>query len=107
MSYSFRELPGESRRRCIHDSVQEELRRTRCASCRAGFSDFDLHRVANHLLLNQFNGKRLLRHRITLNLRGPVSDFMGETWARLQLKKSKLLISVVGAVGIEPTTSPV
>jgi hypothetical protein len=33
------------------------------------------------------------------------SDFMGETWAPLQLKKSNALISMVGAVGIEPTTS--
>jgi hypothetical protein len=32
---------------------------------------------------------------------------MGETWARSQLKKSKSLIALVGAVGIEPTTSPV
>jgi hypothetical protein len=31
--------------------------------------------------------------------------FMGETWARPQLKNSKALVSMVGAVGIEPTTS--
>jgi hypothetical protein len=33
--------------------------------------------------------------------------FVGETWAQLQLTNSNVLISMVGAVGIEPTTSPV
>jgi hypothetical protein len=56
-----------------------------------------------------------LRRRLTLSDVPLVADrpplsiacFMGETWARSQLKKSKMLISMVGAVGIEPTTSPV
>ena len=33
--------------------------------------------------------------------------FVGETWVQLQLTNSKLLISMVGAIGIDPTTSPV
>jgi hypothetical protein len=33
--------------------------------------------------------------------------FLGETWARQQLTNAKILMSMVGAVGIEPTTSPV
>ena len=34
------------------------------------------------------------------------ADFLGETWARKYLADPNLLISMVGAVGIEPTTSP-
>jgi len=33
--------------------------------------------------------------------------FMGETWARIHAVQAELLIEMVGAVGIEPTTSPV
>jgi hypothetical protein len=32
-------------------------------------------------------------------------DFLGETWTRSQAIRFKLLIQMVGAVGIEPTTS--
>jgi hypothetical protein len=32
---------------------------------------------------------------------------MGISWARSQVQNSKLLTFMVGAVGIEPTTSPV
>ena len=35
------------------------------------------------------------------------SHFVGETWADLKVANAKLLKSAVGAVGIEPTTSPV
>jgi hypothetical protein len=34
-------------------------------------------------------------------------DFLGETWARFAGDYAKSLIQMVGAVGIEPTTSPV
>ena len=34
-------------------------------------------------------------------------DFAGETWARSQAMRLKSLISMVDAVGIEPTTLPV
>ena len=34
-------------------------------------------------------------------------DFVGETWARSQAMRLKSLISMVDAVGIEPTTLPV
>ena len=33
--------------------------------------------------------------------------FLGETWTQANSANRKLLISMVGAVGIEPTTSPV
>jgi hypothetical protein len=36
-----------------------------------------------------------------------VGDFMGETWARSKVYSAKSLMILVGAVGIEPTTSPV
>jgi Transposase, Mutator family len=36
-----------------------------------------------------------------------VGDFMGETWARANTEAAKSLMIMVGAVGIEPTTSPV
>jgi hypothetical protein len=36
-----------------------------------------------------------------------VGDFMGETWARSKVYSVKSLMILVGAVGIEPTTSPV
>jgi hypothetical protein len=34
-------------------------------------------------------------------------DFVGETWARSQTNRLKSLIYMVGAIGIEPMTSPV
>jgi hypothetical protein len=34
-------------------------------------------------------------------------DFLGETWALSQAIRRKSLMQMVGAVGIEPTTSPV
>ena len=36
-----------------------------------------------------------------------VGDFMGETWARSKAGPAKSLMLLVGAVGIEPTTSPI
>ena len=36
-----------------------------------------------------------------------VGDFMGETWALSKTERAKSLMLLVGAVGIEPTTSPV
>ena len=36
-----------------------------------------------------------------------ITIFLGKTWSRSQATGPKSLISMVGAVGIEPTTSPV
>ena len=39
-------------------------------------------------------------------MRIAVRDLMGETWARSNAEAAKSLTLLVGAVGLEPTTSP-